>query len=122
MTETVQETGNPHSDRTNRFVETNKKRCNFCKMLIVWGKTERAHLPVDYPPVTTGNVLLVHDDVKGLIAHVIGTKSARGAYQSAGWQLYQHHRLSCPHAEQWSGKLARKPAARKAAAPRRSRA
>ena len=34
---------------------------------------------------------------------MLGTKGARAAYQAQGWNLYLHHRLSCPFASKWSG-------------------
>jgi hypothetical protein len=122
MTDTeIPVTGNPHADRTNRAAQIEKGRCNHCKQLIVWATTGTdGRMPVDWPaPDTGGNVLLVHDDRKGLIATVLGTAAQRGAYASSGWRLYLHHRLSCPFADRWARpSQARRPAAR----PSRGRA
>jgi hypothetical protein len=126
-TDTGPTTGNPHADRTTLRAQLEKGRCNFCKQLIVWTTTDKgARMPVDWPaPVTGGNVLLVLDDRKGLIATVLGTLAHRRAYSAVGWPLYLHHRLSCPDAERWARDPAnaaplRVPARR--GAPRRSRA
>ena len=122
MTETARETGNPHADRTTLRAQLDKRRCNHCKGLIVWAITGTdSRMPVDWPaPDTGGNVLLVLDDHKGLIATVLGTPGQRQAYATSGWPLYLHHRLSCPFAERW----ARNPqnTARRGSARRRSRA
>jgi len=98
---------NRGAERAERAAQITKQRCNYCKGLIVWAKTEPKHdavpMPLDYEPDDEhGNALLWHHDTWGLIVSVLGTKGARQASVAEGHRLRLHHRLSCPDAEKWT--------------------
>lgn len=71
--------------------------CNFCGDLILWLTTDRqVRMPVDAQPVDTGNVIRQGSQC-GVLNH-----AKRAAAANAGRPLYQHHKLSCRKASEWS--------------------
>lgn len=75
--------------------------CDYCTAKIVWTESRNARMPVDLAPVELGNVL-VQVSPAGLASSVIASPTQRAALQAAGWVLHQHHKLTCPKADQWS--------------------
>lgn len=83
--------------------------CSDCRKSIMWarvGKLRDEWMPLDSDPVDSGNVLAQPDPTapRRLIADVLGRPATRAAMVADGWLLFQHHRLSCPYADQWARK------------------
>jgi hypothetical protein len=96
----------PH-DLASTFGRT----CRNCRRRIMWawtGADER--MPVDAQPTEHGDVLLRRDPARPrrLLAAVEGSRRRLDAMRAAGWPTYQHHRLSCPRAEEWARTRGRK--------------
>lgn len=98
-------TARPHRSDFELF----ERICSDCKGRIMWarvGKDRGEWMPLDADPSPTGNVLAQPDPTapRRLIADVLGRPAARAAMVADGWLLFQHHRLSCPHADRWARK------------------
>lgn len=77
------------------------RQCNYCHRSIYWLTTATgARMPVDVRPHAEGNVDI---DRHAGRCGVLGPTQAAGA-RAAGRPLYRHHKLTCPHADQWAKK------------------
>jgi len=87
------------------------RACRNCRGGIMWAWTVGGErMPVDAQPTAHGNVLLYRDPARPrrLLAAVEGSRRKLDAMRAAGWPTYQHHRLSCPQADQWARTRGRK--------------
>lgn len=84
------------------------RRCSDCRQPIMWAKTVASKLvewmPLDAAPVSTGNVAVYRDPARTrhLVCDVVGNPRKRAGMAADGWSFWQHHRLSCPHADRWA--------------------
>lgn len=75
----------------------NATPCRNCGAPILWRRTNSESLiPLDAEPVPAGNIAI--DSVRALVYGPADAEEAR----ERGVPLHQHHRLSCPHADQWA--------------------
>lgn len=97
-----------------------ERTCSHCKARIMWAKTNasgrKEWMPLDVEPAPRGNVLAypAPGDPRLLVCDVLSDRGRDqprlDAMRADGWLLFQHHRLSCPRAEEWSkGPLALRP-------------
>lgn len=78
--------------------------CNFCSRPILWLTTGRGkRMPVDALSHLDGNVLV---DRQSGTCDVLGRTQAAGA-RAAHRPLHQHHKLTCPDADEWARKGSR---------------
>jgi hypothetical protein len=86
------------------FVRT----CSDCRKPIMWAKTVASDgqewIPLDADPLASGNVIVFRDpeQPRRLLADVVDSKGMRAGMRADGWSFWQHHRLSCPRADQWA--------------------
>ncbi len=82
-----------------------------CGGRILWARTVASGLtewmPLDAEPTPDGNILAYPDPTnrRRLICVVYDVRKNRARLAGMvadGWLLFQHHRLSCPRADQWA--------------------
>lgn len=100
-------TVNPLAEKSARAVEMAADRCNYCDAPIVWvvtgaGTKAEGRMPLDAKPAAEGGNVVVHPEPHRLLGQVLGKPAERAAYAAQGYGLHLHHKLSCPHAADWS--------------------
>lgn len=89
-------------------LELHVKQCPDCRQPLLWAKTVASDgqewIPLDGDPIDSGNVIVFPDPSapRRLLADVVGNQHMRAGMRADGWHFWQHHRLSCPRADQWA--------------------
>lgn len=84
------------------------RNCSDCRRPIMWAKTVASDgqewIPLDAEPIATGNVIVFRDPnaPRRLLADVVGRSAVRAGMRADGWHFWQHHRISCPRADEWA--------------------